>query len=155
MTRAQSQYLRIYDAVSNVTYARWQSYYVNTTVTWNTQSWSYIPFNADGITEGNSGEESAINVVAPATSVVVSVFNNAIREGHLVELSLYQFEQQLGDDEPQASQELITVFYGQVVGGSSTLTKMTIQLGSALGPIGAQVPPRKFSTAMIGFGCKL
>mgnify|MGYP006266902573 CR=1 FL=1 len=155
MARAQSQYLRIYDSRFDYVYAQWQSYYVNTIVPLDGTNWSYIPFNADGVTEGNSGTESAINVVAPATSVVVDVFNNAIREGHLAELRLYEFDQLWGDDVPQSEQILVSSFYGQVVGGSSTLTKMTIQLGSSLAPIGAQVPPRSFTSAMIGLGCKL
>lgn len=154
MARAQSQYLRIYDS-SGVTYARWQSYYVNTNVTWDTVPWIYIPFEADGITEGSSGEEAAINITAPATSVVTSNFEAGIREGRLAELRLYQFEQPLGDTSPPADQQLVTTFNGQIVGGSSSLTRMTIQLGSALSPIGVQVPPRKLTTAMIGLGCKL
>lgn len=154
MARAQSQYLRIYDS-AGVTYARWQSYYVNTNVTWDSAQWIYIPFEADGITEGSSGEEAAVNVTAPATSVVTTNFLAGIREGRLVELRLYQFNALGGDTAPQADQQLVSTYNGQIVGGSSTLTRMTIQIGSALSPVGIQVPPRKLSVAMIGLGCKL
>jgi hypothetical protein len=47
--RAQAQYLRIYDSGS--TYVRWQTYYVNQTVTLDAASWDYMPFSASGIVE--------------------------------------------------------------------------------------------------------
>lgn len=154
MARAQSQYLRIFDT-AGVTYARWQSYFVNENVLYENAQWMYVPFEADGITEGNSGEEASISVTAPATSIVVSNFLDGIRDARLVELRLYQFDGVSASYAPTAGLQLLTSFTGQIVGGSGNLTSMTIQLGSALSPVGAQVPPRKLTTAMIGFGCKL
>jgi hypothetical protein len=154
MARAQSQYLRIYDT-AGVVYSRWQSYYGNTTVSWNSQSWQYIPFIAEGFTAGISGDETDISVTAPATSVVMQAFEAAIQRGRLVELSIYQFDTIYGNDTPQDGQELVGSFTGQVVGGSGGLTSMSIQLGSALSPIGAQIPPRKFTTRIMGKGCRL
>jgi len=42
-----------------------------------------------------------------------------------------------------------------VVGGGGKLTNVRINLGSALSPVGAQFPPRKFTTAIMGKGCRL
>lgn len=154
MARAQSQYLRIYDT-AGVTYSHWQSYYSNTTVTWNSAAWSYVPFIADGFTAGIGSEESNINITAPATSVVIAAFESAISNGRLVDLSIYQFDTTAGNTSPQAGQELVATYTGQVVGGSSGLTTITLQLGSALSPVGAQIPPRKFTTAIMGPGCRL
>lgn len=153
MARAQSQYLRIYDGSS--TYQRWQSYYANTNVSWDSASWQYVPFSADGFTAGISGDEVNVSVTAPAIAVVIDAFQTAIRVGRLVELSIYQFDALLGNDTPQAEQELVAQFTGQAVGGSGGLTSLTMQLGSALAPVGAQIPPRKFTTAIIGKGCRL
>ena len=154
MARAQSQYLRIYDT-AGVTYQRWQSYYANTTVSWDSSSWQYVPFIADGFTAGISGDESDISVTAPATSVVMDAFLAAIRRGRLVQLDIYQFDTLYGNDDPQTGQELVASVTGQVVGGNGGLTNMTIQLGSAISPIGAQIPPRTFTTRIMGKGCRL
>ena len=151
--RAQSQYLRIYDA-GGTTYERWQSYYANAAVTWSSATWLYVPFIADGITAGSSGAEGSLSVTAPATGLAVDAFLAAIREGRLVDLSIYQFDSTLGNDTPQAGQELVAAFTGQVVGGSGGLTSLTIQLGSALSPVGAQVPPRKLTVAIMGQGIR-
>lgn len=154
MARAQSQYLRIYDT-AGVTYQRWQSYYANTTVDWNSVSWQYVPFIADGFTAGLSGDETGITIAAPATSVVMDAFIAAIGRGRLVELSIYQFDTIYGNDTPQTDQELVASVTGQVVGGSGGLTSISIELGSALSPVGAQIPPRTFTTAIMGKGCRL
>lgn len=151
--RAQSQYLRIYDS-GGTTYQRWQSYYANTSVTWASAKWLYVPFIADGITAGVSGDESNVTITAAATSMVIDAFEAAILDGRLVDLSIYQFDSNNGNDSPQAGQQLVAGYTGQVTGGAATLTTLTLQLGSALSPIGAQVPPRKFTTAIMGQGVR-
>jgi len=151
--RAQSQYLRIYDA-AGVTYERWQSYYSDAVVTWSGASWSYVPFIADGVTAGSSGTEQAVSVTAPAAGVVVDAFLAAIRDGRLVDLSIYQFDSTISNNAPQAGQELVAAYTGQVVGGNGGLTSLTIQLGSALSPVGAQVPPRRLTLAIMGQGIR-
>jgi len=151
--RAQSQYLRIYDS-GGTTYNRWQSYYANDSVTWQGVKWLYVPFIADGITAGIAGDESNVTVTTAATSMVLNAFELAMRDGRLVDLTIYQFDVLEGNNAPQADQELIASYTGQVIGGRSTLTSLTLQLGSALSPVGAQVPPRKFTTAIMGQGIR-
>lgn len=151
--RAQSQYLRIYDS-GGTTYQRWQSYYANTSVTWSGAKWLYVPFIANGTTAGISGDESNMQITAAATSMVLSAFEDAIFEGRLVDLSIYQFDSINGNDAPQTGQQLIASYTGQVTGGAATLTSLTLQLGSALSPIGAQIPPRRFTTAIMGQGIR-
>lgn len=153
MARALAQYLRLYDS-AGVTYQRWQSYYANTSVTWAGAKWLYVPFTAEGITEGISGTDSNISITTAATSMVLDAFHTAMREGRLVELNVYQFDILGGNDTPQAVQQLVASFTGQAVGGSSTLTSVTIRLGSALSPVGAQVPPRVFTVGIMGQGVR-
>ena len=155
MARAQAQYLRVYDANTGVTYQRWQSYYGNLSVSWSGATWDYVPFMAEGFTEGVSGNESNITITAPATPIVVGAFDAALFRGDLVEIDTYQFDPLLGNDAPQVDQQLVGTYVGQVSGGSGGLTSLTVQLGSAVSPVGAQIPPRTFTTAIIGAGCRL
>lgn len=153
MARGQSQFLRIFSGTT--TYQRWQSYYVNTSVTWESASWSYQPFDADGITAGEVQSESSISVRLPATTNVTQVVLQALNEARLAELRLYEFDTILGNSTPQAGQTLIASYLGEVVGVSGSFTSIQMQLGSSLSPVGAQVPPRTFSTRLIGAPCKL
>jgi hypothetical protein len=153
MARGQSQYLRIFSG--DTTYQRWQAYYVNTSVSWESASWSYQPFDADGITAGEVQSESSISVTLPATTNVMEVVLQALDEARLAELRLYEFDTILGNSTPQTGQTLIASYLGEVVGVSGGFTSIQMQLGSSLSPVGAQVPPRTFSTLLIGAPCKL
>jgi len=153
MARGQSQFLRIFSGTT--TYQRWQSYYVNTSVTWESAAWSYQPFDADGITAGEVQSESSISVTLPATTNVMEVVLQALNEARLAELRLYEFDTILGNSTPQTGQTLIASYLGEVVGVSGGFTSIQMQLGSSLSPIGAQVPPRKFTTKLIGAPCQL
>jgi hypothetical protein len=153
MARGQSQYLRIFSG--STTYQRWQSYYVNTSVTYGGAVWAYQPFDADGITAGEVQSESSISVTLPATTNVMEVVLQALNEARLAELQLYEFDTLLGNSTPQTGQTLIASYLGEVVGVSGGFTSIQMQLGSSLSPVGAQVPPRTFSTRLIGAPCKL
>jgi hypothetical protein len=153
MARGQSQYLRIFS--DSTTYQRWQSYYVNTSVTWESAAWSYQPFDADGITAGEVQSESSISIALPATTNVMEVVLQALDEARLAELRIYEFDTILGNSTPQAGQTLIASYLGEVVGVSGSFTSIEMQLGSSISPVGAQVPPRKFTTKLIGAPCQL
>ena len=153
MDRGQSQYLRIFSG--NTTYQRWQSYYVNSSVTWEGASWAYQDFDADGITAGEVQSEASISVTLPATTNVIEVVMQALNEARLAELRLYEFDAILGNSTPQAGQTLIASYLGEVVGVSGGFTQITMELGSSISQVGAQVPPRKFTTKLIGAPCQL
>jgi hypothetical protein len=153
MARGQSQYLRIFSG--STTYQRWQSYYVNTSVSYGGAVWAYQPFDADGITAGEVQSESSISVTLPATTNVMEVVLQALNEARLAELQVYEFDTLLGNSTPQTGQTLIASYLGEVVGVSGGFTSIQMQLGSSISPVGAQVPPRTFSTRLIGAPCKL
>jgi hypothetical protein len=153
MARAQAQYLRIFSG--STTYQRWQSYYVNTSVTWESASWSYQPFDADGITAGEVQSESSISIRLPATTNVIEVVLQALDEARLAELQFYEFDTILGNSTPQTGQTLIASYLGEVVGVKGGFTEIEMELGSSLAPVGAQVPPRTYSSRLVGAPCKL
>ena len=153
MARGQSQYLRIFSGAT--TYQRWQSYYVNSSVSYGGSVWAYQPFDIDGITAGEVQSESSISVTLPATTNVMEVVLQALNEARLAELQVYEFDTILGNSTPQTGQTLIASYLGEVVGVSGGFTSIQMQLGSSLSPVGAQVPPRTFSTRLIGAPCKL
>ena len=153
MARAQAQYLRVFSG--STTYQRWQSYYVNTSVSYGSAVWAYQPFDADGITAGEVQSESSISVRLPATTNAIEVVLQSLDEARLAELQLYEFDTLLGNSTPQAGQTLIASYLGEVVGVSGSFTSIKMELGSSLAPIGAQVPPRKFTSKLTGSHCKL
>lgn len=146
--RSQAQYLRIFDNSS--TYYRWQSYYVNQTVSWQSANWSYQPFVVDGLVAGTSGKGGGISVTIPATTTAVTVFSQALTANRLCEIKAYEFDTLFGQSAPTSGQDLIASFVGEIIGISGSFTELTVELGSSLAPVGAQAPPRNFTSILIG-----
>jgi len=74
----------------------------------------------------------------------------ALSYGRLCELKIYEFDSRLDNTVPQAGQDLIASYTAEVVDVSGTFSRLDIELGSSLSPVGAQVPPRKFTSYLIG-----
>jgi len=153
MARGQSQFLRLYSG--STTYDRWQNYYANASVVLDGGTWSFLPFDADGYTEGQTGDEGGVAITLPATATVVQEVEQALRNAWLAELKVFEFDTLEGNDAPQAGQTLIASYLGEVVGAGGSFATITLELGSSLSPIGAQVPPRTFTTRLVGAQCKL
>ncbi|NDD44818.1 MAG: hypothetical protein EBZ24_05160 [Synechococcaceae bacterium WB9_4xB_025] len=152
MARAQSQFLRIYDA-AGITYQRWQNFYSNVIVTWDSASWAYVAFTASGVASGVTGDEGGISLTLPATGVVVQAVDLAMEQARLFEVKTYEFDPVAdGVSSPPAGQTLISTFLGEITSASEANFEFTLQLGSSLSPIGAQIPPRTLTNDLIGSG---
>lgn len=146
--RGQAQYLRIFDASG--TYLRQQSYYVNQTITLDGQSWSYFPFVANGLVTGSAGTDSSVSISIPATQAAITVFETGLRLNRLVELLVYEFDTRLTQTIVQSGQLLIASFTGEIIAIQGSFVSLEVSLGSSLSPVGAQVPPRNYTSLLIG-----
>lgn len=153
MARAQAQYLRIFEG--NNTYQRWQSYYVGSNVIYDGATWVYQQFDAAGITDGEMQSESSVSIVLPATVNVMTTMLGAMARSYLAQLEIYEFDTKYGNATPQINQALVASYLGEIVSVQGDFVSIQVELGSALAPVGAQVPPRTFSTRLIGAPCKL
>lgn len=146
--RGQSLFLRVFDSTN--TYQRWQSYYVNQTVTWSAASWEYHPFTVNAFTSSTGAPNSELSIDIPATKAAVDLFTYALSFNWFCEVKLYEFNAQLSQAGPPSGQTLIASVIGEVTGINGSFTSLTVLLGSGLAPVGSQVPPRTFTTALIG-----
>jgi hypothetical protein len=151
--RAFAQYLQIYGASS--TYARWQNYYGGSTVTWDGGEWEFLPFSADGIEAGDLQNEGSLVVVMPSTTKVYDTVLTALRQALTVDLRTYEFDPRSNNTTPQTTQVQIARYTAQVVNARRSIAQIELVLGGTLSPVGAQVPPRKFTSRLVGAPCRL
>lgn len=151
--RAFAQYLRIYGSTD--TYARWQNYYVNITVAWESASWDFVPFAAEGIETGDLQNEGSLVVVLPATSALYEQVLFALRQGLTVDIRTYEFDPRSNNASPQTTQTQVARYTAQVVNARRSMSQIELVLGGTLAPVGAQVPPRKFTSRLVGTPCRL
>lgn len=141
-TLALCQYLRIFDG--GTTYHRWQNYFIGQTV----DGYEHRPFNAGGIEVSVDGDQSSMTVALPPTAANHQAVEAAIANAHLIEIQIFSVP--TGDVVSPTSKTLIAQYIGEVIAGNATETELSIEVGSSLDPVGAQVPPRKFTTTLIG-----
>jgi len=151
--RSQAQYLRIYTGGTDK--QLWQSYYVNSTISLSSKSWSYFPFTADGLMSSSASGSNNVSVTCPATASAISALREALNAQYLVELKVYEFDSRLSNLAPQSNQSLIVSFLGVIKSISGSFETLSFDLGSSLSPVGASAPPRTFSTDLIGVPIRL
>lgn len=147
--RAQSQFLRIYTSGGS-DHHLWQNFYVNQSVTVSSKTHRYFPFTWAGVAESSAIGEQTVSLTMPGTSLAISAFQNAFTSKHLCELQAFEFDSRLGVSTPQSSQILIGSFLGYVSRMSGTLTELSVELGSTIAPVGAQIPSRTASNRLVG-----
>lgn len=154
MSRAQSQFLRIYTSGGS-DHHLWQNFYVNQSVTVSSKSYRFFPFEWDGVGESSALSGQTVSLKMPATSLAISSFETAFKEQQLCLVSAYEFDSRLGVSNVQSGQTLIAEFLGYVTSMSGSFTELTVQLGSTLAPIGAQIPSRTATNSLIGVPVQL
>ncbi len=152
--RAQSQFLRIYTSGGS-DHHLWQNFYVNQSVTVSSKTHRYFPFAWGGIGESSAIGEQTIQLTLPATSLAVSAFEAAFSSKHLCELKTYEFDARLGLTTPQSGQTEIGAFLGYVAKMSGSLTELSVELGSTIAPVGAQIPSRTATNRLVGVPIQL
>lgn len=153
MALEQSLFLRIYDG--GTTYHRWQNHYISKIVPWDGQSWVYVGFSADGITAGDISSESSLVISMPQTSITKQAIRNALRDGYLFELSLYEFDSIAGQTAPPINQQLVASYLGEIIAATGTLTFQEVEIGAPLSPVGVQIPPRTYASRLTGTPAQL
>jgi len=153
MANGQVQFLRFYDS-AGVTRQRWQSYWSDA-ASWSGSQWDFQPFAADGILDGDAGMGRSVELRMPASAAAVTAADRALAEGWLAELQLYRFDAAANPTGPPVTMTLLGQFTGQAIGATASATEFRLELGNALQPIGATVPPRVLSQQIMGVGCRL
>lgn len=147
--RAQAQYIRIF-IDGGADQELLQNFYVNSTVTVSSKNYEYYPFEFEGLIESSAIGGQNINLMLPATQRSMDMFLKAAYKDYLVEVKVFEFDNRLGVDAPQTGQVLISSFFGKVGKMSGSFAVLNVELGTALDPIGAQVPTRTYNTTLVG-----
>ncbi len=148
MSRSQMATLRLYSG--GTTYIRWQNYFVNTSLSFLSETWDFFPFEFGGITESAAPGGNELTINLPATSTVVSEFSKAQANLWLCEVTLYEFSAYSSQNAAPTTYTVVASHLGQVLNLGGSFAQLDIGLGTVLSPVGSQVPPRTYSTSLIG-----
>ena len=153
MARAQVALIELGDGAGTM-FARWQTQWMNQIISFGGVQWAYRQLSWSGLVSGQGQGEQAV-ITVPATKENHDLFERALAERWLCWITVLDFDEVAGDAGIPAAFTVAAATVGECIGGSGTLVNRTIQLGSALSPIGAQFPPRSATTELIGVPCRL
>lgn len=155
MTTHHATFLRFYDAGGTTQFAI-QNYYQQATITVEGAEYQYLPFDPGDLTSTQSADTATVSINLPALTTVVASFEAGLSAGWLVQLRIFRFEAATAPETPPAGQTTLIDLIGEINGGGSSFdTNVTVEIGSALAPLGSQIPPRLFTSTLVGVPCRL
>jgi hypothetical protein len=102
----------------------------------------------DGFLAAATSAQDSVQVTLPLTAETVTWLENGLANAWLVTIKLYQFDPTLPSVPPPLT--LVTEYHGEVLSGRRNASQLSIEVGSSLSPVIAQVPPRKYTTTLVG-----
>lgn len=129
---------------------RWQNYWPNTTV----DSHTFLPFDAGAILSQISPGSDSLSIIFPVSQQIHALMTTGFELNYIGRLDLYQFVPPVDNSVPEIK-DLIASYTGKFIQGTVGLTQIELRLGIGLDPTEAQVPPRKFTTSLVGKPPKL
>lgn len=148
MSRSQMTTLRIYKDAT--TYLRWQNYFLDTSLSFLSQTFDYFPFEFSGYSESAAISDQGLSITLPATTVAIDALIAAQADLRVCEINVYEFSAFASQSVAPTSYTVIASHLGQILNLGGSFTTLTVGLGTALSPVGSQVPPRTYNTQLIG-----
>lgn len=142
-TTALAQFLEVKN--NGVRVVAYQNYWPGQTV----NGFTHYPFTTQGIVADSSGGQSTFTLQLPATAESVQLLEDGLTNGYIARVQIYQFDPPANNTFPPTRQ-LVAQYDGEIIRGTAGQTQVTLVLGSSLDPVGAQIPPRKYTSNLVG-----
>lgn len=147
-------FFRLYDSTSTVFAV--QNYYQQATITLSGIPYQFLDFSSSELVATLSADTNSVSVTLPAITAAVLALEGGIAEGWLAQIIVHRFQADTAPDTPPGGQVVMADIIGEVIGGGAPNdATITLEIGSALAPIGSQVPPRVFTPTLVGVPCRL
>ena len=154
MSRPVAYFVELLDSSGEFAYARWQSRWIEESVTWNNNTWKYQRMIVSGILSGNTlGSQTQLNV--PLTIQTDSLSKALEYPPGIIKIEEYHLNDSLPLSAPQVDQILVNQTLGNVTQVSKTTSEVQFTIGLALSPGGSSFVPRRATTRLIGLGITL
>jgi hypothetical protein len=141
---AIAQFLHVYTS-TGATINRWQNFWVNATV----DSHAFFAFDGGAIFSRITPSSDSLDITFPASNTSLSLIENGLALRYLATLDLYQFAPTADGTAPSIKTKIAS-YTGEFSSATVNDLTVTLQIGTNLDPTEAQVPPRKFTTSLVG-----
>lgn len=122
----------------------YQNYWVKQTV----NGAAFYPFMCDGFLSAATSGQDSVRVTVPLTGESLGWLENGLANAWIVTIRMHQFDPANTAVPPPLT--LVTEYTGEIIKGQRNASQISFDVGSSLSPVIAQVPPRKYTTTLIG-----
>lgn len=123
-----------------------QNFYIKQTVTFESIPHTFMPFGFSGVTINRTGDGTSANLVFPNNELSRNWADVAIKDRWLVTVDVVIVD----PDDSGAVTQKVHSYTGQVSGGRWDQAALTMNLGTILDAVGADVPRRNLTQGLVG-----
>jgi hypothetical protein len=124
---------------------RYQNFHINQTATFNSQTYSFLPFGFSGVSINRSGDNTDASLVFPNNALARSWGISALENRWLATVYVLA----LNPDNTSAG-TLMHTYVGAVAEGSWDETALNLTLNTVLDAVGSDVPMRRITQLLVG-----
>jgi hypothetical protein len=106
----------------------------------------FMPFRIDEIHSAISSSSDTVTIQFPETKPIVGLVEAAVSAAYIVQLTIKKY----AFPNVTTGGTVVATTTGEVVQASMNTQVVQVVLGSSLDPVGAQVPPRRYTTTILG-----
>jgi len=144
-TYSPQVYLQIDNITSGspVLVARYQNFDVDQAVTYNSNSYSYAPFDVSDMVQQRSAGKLSVTLTFPGTPTFVDLLEDAVVN--------YRYKFSFDFTAAEILPSVFTSVIGIAETGSSDFAGVSIVISDGIDTTEAQIPPRKITYDMVPF----
>jgi hypothetical protein len=144
MELAVGNYLT-FSTPSGSTVYRFQNFHIGQSATFESSTYTFLPFGFSGITINRTGDNTEATVLLPNNELSRNWALEAVRDRWIGTV----FVMALNPDNPDAGEKMHQ-YVGQVAGGDWDETSLSLSLNTVLDAVGSDVPLRRLTQALVG-----
>lgn len=140
---------QVYLQIDNITsgspvlVARYQNFAVDQTVTYNSNSYTYAPFDVSDMVQQRSAGKLSVTLTFPGTPTFVDLLEDAVVN--------YRYKFSFDFTAAEITPTLFTSVVGVAENGASNFSGVSIVISDGIDTTEAQIPRRKITYDMVAF----
>jgi len=124
---------------------RFQNFFINETITYQGNSFGFIPFGFSGVTINRTGDNTEATLVFPNNDLSRRWAIDAVQNYWLARVQVM-----LLDPDDRTSFTQMHEYYGRIAQGRWDEASLNLTLNTVLDGVGADVPVRRLTQKLIG-----
>lgn len=124
---------------------RYQNFHINSIATYNGAKYNFLPFGFSGVSINRSGDNTDASLVFPNNRIARSWGIQALENRWLAQVYVLSL-----NPDSTSGGTLMHSYTGTVAEGNWNETTLTLTLNTVLDAVGADVPARRITQALVG-----